>query len=305
MEDFRAIGRRVSNWGRWGDEDERGTLNLVTPEHVVAAAGLVRTGATFALGIPFAADGPQDGRVRTNPLRLMRETGHAAQGHPGAFRYADDYVVMALQAASQWDALAHVHYDGRLYNGFPASGITPRGAERCSVDKLSPGVVGRGVLLDVARWRGVDWLPLGAVIGPDDLEAVLAMQGTEVREGDILLVRTGWRLKFVTDRDQRGFKAGEPGLSIACAEWLHARGVAALGSDNFAVEVVPGEYPDEYLPFHMVALRDMGMPLAEILDLEGLAAACAADGRYECLFVGSPLCFPGGVGSPVNPVAVR
>jgi kynurenine formamidase len=235
----------------------------------------------------------------------MKETGLDPQPYPGAFRYADDYVVMALQAASQWDALAHVHYDGLLYNGFPANSITARGAAHCSIDRLSPGLVGRGLLLDIARLRGVDWLPAGAAIYPGELDAALSAQGTEVRPGDILLVRTGWRLKFVRDGDKRAFKAGEPGLSVGCTQWLHDRGVAAVGCDNFAVEVLPGEYPDEYLPFHMIAIRDMGMPLAEILDLEALAADCAADGRYEFLFSGAPLPFTGGVGSPVNPLAIK
>jgi kynurenine formamidase len=304
-EDFRTIGRRVSNWGRWGPADERGTLNLITPECVVAAAGLVRTGKTFALGIPFDENGPQDGRIRGNPARTMKETGSEPQGHPGALRYADDFVYMALQAASQWDSLAHVHYDGQLYNGFPADGITVRGAEHCSVANLSPGVVGRGVLLDVARWRGVDWLPLGTPITPEDLDEVAGVQGVQVRSGDVLLVRTGWRRKFVTDGDKAGFKAGEPGLSVRCADWLHGHGVAAVGSDNYAVEVVPGEYEDEHLPLHMIAIRDMGMPLAEILDLEALAEDCAGDGVYEFLFAGPPLSFTRGVGSPVNPLALK
>jgi kynurenine formamidase len=305
LEDFRTIGRRVRNWGRWGDDDERGTLNLITPGHVVEAARLVRTGKTFALGIPFDENGPQDGRVRGNPARTMKETGAAQQGNPGAFRYADDYVYMALQAASQWDSLAHVHYDGRLYNGFPASDVDVTGAAHCAVSNLSPGVVGRGVLLDMARRRGVDWLPAGTAILPEDLDDASVAQGVEVREGDVLLVRTGWRRKFVTDGDKAGFKAGEPGLSVRCADWLHRHGVAAVGSDNFAIEVLPGEYDDEYLPLHMVALRDMGMPLAEILDLELLGADCADDGVYDFLFAGPPLSFTRGVGSPVNPVALK
>lgn len=305
LEDFRTIGRRVRNWGRWGDDDERGTLNLITPARVVEAARLVRTGKTFALGIPFDGDGPQDGRIRGNPARMMKETGAGPQGNPGAFRYADDYVFMALQAASQWDSLAHVHYDGQLYNGFPASDVDVTGAAHCSVSNLSPGVVGRGVLLDVARRRGVDWLPAGTAILPEDLDDAATAQGVEVREGDVLLVRTGWRRKFVTDGDKAGFKAGEPGLSIRCADWLHGHRVAAVGSDNFAIEVLPGEYDDEYLPLHMVALRDMGMPLAEILDLEELADDCSGDGVYEFLFAGPPLSFTRGVGSPVNPLALK
>ena len=305
LEDFRSIGRRVSNWGRWGADDERGTLNLITPDCVVEAARLVRTGKTFALGIPFDGDGPQDGRVRANPARMMKETGGEMPGHPGAFRFADDYVFMALQAASQWDSLAHVHYDGLLYNGFPATSVDVTGAARCAVSNLSPGVVGRGVLLDVARLRGVDWLPMGTAITPEDLDAAAEAGGVEVRSGDVLLVRTGWRRKFVTDKDKAGFKAGEPGLSVRCIDWLHRHGVAAVGSDNFAIEVLPGEYADEYLPVHMIALRDMGMPLAEILDLEALAEDCAADGVNDFLFAGPPLSFTRGVGSPVNPIALK
>jgi len=305
LEDFRTIGRRVSNWGRWGADDERGTLNLITPEHVVAAAGLVRTGRTFAMGIPFDGDGPQEGGLRGNPVRVMQATGAERRGRPGSLRFSDDVVFMALQAASQWDALAHVHYDGLLYNGFPSSSVDVTGAAHCAVTNLSPGVAGRGVLLDVARHRGVEWLALGSAIPPEELDEVAAAQGVEVGEGDVLLVRTGWRRKFVTDKDKDGFKAGEPGLSVRCADWLHRRGVAAVGSDNYAVEVVPGEYDDEYLPFHMIAIRDMGMPLAEILDLEELAADCASDGIYEFLFTGPPLAFTRGAGSPVNPLALK
>ena len=304
MENFRSIGERLSNWGRWGGEDERGTLNLLTPERVAAAATLVRAGKLFDLGIPFDFDGPQDGRIRPNPIRTMKETG-STQHYPGAFRYADDYVFMALQAASQWDALAHVFYDGRLYNGFPSSEITVHGAHRCAVDRLSPGVVGRGVLVDVARLKGVQWLQAGEAILPDDLDAAAAAQGVAVQAGDVLLIRTGWRRMFVERRDPSAFKAGEPGLSVSCAEWLHRHDVAAVASDNFAVEVIPGEYEDEHLPLHMILLRDMGMPLGEMLDFEELASDCASDGVFEFLFCAPPIKFTRGVGSPINPLALK
>ena len=305
LNDFREVGRVLSNWGRWGDDDQRGTLNLITPEVVRAAALEVVTGEVLSLAVPFDQDGPQDGRVRSNPLRFMKETGHRPQGYPGAFRYADDYVVMALQAASQWDALAHVHYDGLLYNGFSADDVGLDGAEKCAVTNLLPSVTSRAVLVDVARHRGVPWLERGTPIEPSDLDEVLAAQRSEVREGDVIVVRTGWWARFLSDRDKTAYKSGEPGLTLACAVWLHDHGVAAVGSDNFAVEVLPGQVDGEYLPFHMVALRDLGMPLAEILDLEGWSAACASDGRYAALFCAAPLPFTKGVGSPVNPVVVR
>ena len=304
MEDFRDIGRRVRNWGRWGDDDERGTVNLITPERIASAAGLIRRGATFDLGIPVGSSGPQPGRGRINPVHLMSETG-ADQLFPGAFRFADDYIFMPLQSGSQWDALSHVFYDGQMYNGFAADNVSPHGAKRCSIDKMGKGIVGRGVLLDVARMMDVDWLEAGYPISPEDLNRACNEQRVEVGEGDILLFRTGWRRKFLTERDPTSFMAGEPGLSMRCAEWLHDRGVAAVGSDNWAIEVLPGEIPEEKLSLHMVLIRDMGMSLAEILDFEELSADCANDGIYDFFFCAPPLKVTNGVGSPINPLAIK
>lgn len=305
MVDFRSIGRQLSNWGRWGDDDERGTVNLITPEAIVAAAGLVRTGTVFDLGIPFGAGGPQPGRRRMNPVLMMAETG-ADQSLPGAFHFSDDFVFMALQSASQWDGLAHVFYDDQLYNGFPAAtSVTPHGAHHCSIDKVAKGITGRGVLLDVARHHGVDWLPAGHAITPDDLDVVAHAQGVEVGSGDILLLRTGWRRKFTTERDPVAFMSGEPGLGIACCQWLAEHEVAAVASDNWAIEVLPGEIPGEMMPVHMVLIRDMGMTLGEMLDLEELGDDCAGDGVYEFFFCGPPIKFTRAVGSPINPLAIK
>lgn len=304
MHDFREIGSRLSNWGRWGEDDERGTVNLITAESVVAASQLVRRGEIFDLGIPFDANGPQPGGGRINPVRLMSETG-AGQEFPGAFHYADDYVFMPLQSASQWDGLAHVFYDDQLYNGFPTSDVGPHGARHCSIDKLAKGIVGRGVLLDIARLKGVDWLDAGHVITPDDLDAAAERQGVEVRSGDILLFRTGWRRKFTSDADAAGFMAGEPGLGLACCEWLHDKEVAVVASDNWAIEVLPGEVDTELLPVHMVLIRDMGMTLGEILDFEELAADCESDGVWEFLLTAPPIKFTAAVGSPINPLAIK
>jgi kynurenine formamidase len=304
MSDFRQLGAKLSNWGRWGDEDERGTVNLITPERIVAASALVRRGAIFDLGIPFDSNGPQPGGGRINPVRLMSETG-ADQQFPGAFHYADDYVFMPLQSASQWDGLAHVFYDDQLYNGFPATDVGPHGAKHCSIDKLAKGIVGRGVLLDIARLKGVEWLDGGYVITPEDLDAAAARQGVEVGSGDIVLFRTGWRTKFVTEKDAAAFMAEEPGLGLACCEWLHANEVAVVASDNWAIEVLPGEVDTELLPVHMVLIRDMGMTLGEILDLDELAADCEADGVWEFLLTAPPIKFSAAVGSPINPLAIK
>ena len=304
MEDFRTIGKRLSNWGRWGAEDERGTTNLITPEKLVAAAQLVRRGNVFDLGIPFGSDGPQPGGGRINPVHLVSETG-TDQNFPGAFHYADDYIFMPLQAASQWDGLAHVFYDDQIYNGFPASNVTPHGAHHCSIDKQAKGIAGRGVLLDIAKLRGVDWMQAGDVITPEDLDAACSSQGVAVGSGDILLLRTGWRRKFLTEKNPAEFMAGEPGLGVAACDWLSEREVAVVCSDNWAIEVLPGEIDTELLPVHMILIRDMGMTLGEILDFEELAADCANDGVWEFFFTAPPIKFSRAVGSPINPLAIK
>jgi len=305
VEDFRELGKRLSNWGRWGEDDERGTTNLITPERVAAAAKLVRTGRVFDLGIPLDENGPQPGVGRTNPIHLMSATG-AGQSFPGGFRYADDYVMMPLQCATQWDSLAHVFYDDQLYNGFPATDITPRGALHNAIDKQGKGVAGRGVLLDITALKGVTWLEAGTVITPDDLEAAAERQGgVEVGAGDILLFRTGWRRFFLEEKSAVKFGSSGPGLGVACCEWLHSRDVAAVCSDNAAIEVLPGEIPGVALPVHMILIRDMGMTLGEIFDLEELAADCQADGVWEFFLTAPPLKVTRGVGSPLNPLAIK
>jgi kynurenine formamidase len=265
----------------------------------------MRTGAVFDLGIPFDDQGPQPGGARINPVHLMSQTGDT-QVFPGGFRYADDYIFMPLQGASQWDALAHVYYDDQLYNGYPASDVTVVGAFHDTIDRIAKGVAGRGVLLDIARLRGVDWLEAGEVITPDDLEAAIAAQdGVEVGSGDVLLFRTGWRRMFLEQKSAQDFMAGEPGLGQDCCEWLHEREIAAVCSDNWAIEVLPGEIPDVVLNVHMVLIRDMGLTLGEILDFEELAADCAADGVWEFFFCAPPLKVTRGVGSPINPLAIK
>lgn len=303
-EDFRSLGARLRNWGRWGDADEMGTLNFVTPDKLIAAGGLIRTGRVFDLGIPFDANGPQPGGGRINPVHLMSQTGDN-QIFPGGFRYADDYIFMPLQGASQWDALSHVYYDEKLYNGFPSRDVSVHGAAHCSIDKIGKGVTGRGVLLDIARTKGVDWMEAGEVITPADLETAEQAHGVTVGSGDILLFRTGWRRFFLERKSAAEFMAGEPGLGQDCCEWLHDREIAAVCSDNWAIEVLPGEDPDATLQCHMVLIRDMGLTLGEILDFEELAADCAADGVYEFFFCAPPLKVTQGVGSPINPLAIK
>jgi len=304
MEDFRSIGQRLRNWGKWGPADERGTTNLITPERLVAASKLIKKGKVFDLGIPMDSDGPQPGGGRINPVHLMSETGHG-QGFPGGFRYADDYIFMPLQGSSQWDSLAHVYYDDQMYNGYPSSDIGLHGTEHNSIDKQGKGIAGRGVLLDLVALKGVEWLEMGQVITPEDLDAAAQRQNVQVGAGDILLFRTGWRRKFLAEKSPTAFMAGEPGLGMACCEWLHDKEVSAVCSDNWAIEVLPGEFDDVVFNVHMVLIRDMGMTLGEILDFEELAADCAADGVWEFFFCSPPLKVTKAVGSPINPLAMK
>lgn len=304
-EHFKDLGRRLSNWGKWGPDDERGTTNFVTPDKLVRAASMVRQGKVFDLGIPLDEHGPQPGGARINPVHLMSQTGDM-QLFPGGFKYADDYIFMPLQGATQWDSLAHVYYDDQIYNGFPARDVSVVGALHDSIDKQAKGIAGRGVLLDIARLKGVEWLQAGEVITPDDLDAAIAAQGgVDVGSGDILLFRTGWRKKFVIEQDANAFMAGEPGLGQDCCEWLHDREIAAVASDNWAIEVLPGEDPNAILNLHCVLIRDMGMTLGEIFDLEELAADCAADGVWEFFFTAPVLKVSRAVGTPINPLAFK
>ena len=306
MERLRPLAEKVSNWGRWGSEDERGTINFITPDVVRRAAACVRRGEVFSLGLTFGAEGPQIGQGgRVNPLHLMTATEARLGADPDAPRYSDDVIVMPLQCATQWDSLAHVFYGGQLYNGFPASTLTAAGASRNGIDKQGAGIVSRGVLLDVARVRNVERLAPGTVIGPDDLEAAERAQGVRAERGDVLLVRTGHITVFTRDGNREGYMRQAPGLGMACAEWLYRREVAAVACDNNAVEVLPFEDPTLPLPLHQLCLRDMGLTLGEMFDFEALAADCAEDGVWECLFTAPPLKVTGAVGSPLNPLAVK
>ena len=306
MEKVYALARKVSNWGRWGTEDELGTLNFITPEVVQRASRTVKRGVVFSLGLKFEAAGPQIGTGgRVNPIHLMSVIDGGVGTDPAGFRYTDDFVTMPLQCATQWDSLAHVFYGGKLYNGYPASTVTTAGASRNSIDKIGRGVISRGVLLDLARAKGVERLEPGEVIIPSDLDRAARAANLKITSGDVLLLRTGHLGVFKQDGNRQGYMTAEPGLGIDCVEWLHAHEVAAVASDTMAVEVLPGEDPKLLLPVHMLCIRDMGLTLGEMFDLDELSADCAADGIYEFLFCAPPLKVTGAVGSPLNPLAVK
>ena len=304
---------QVRNWGRWGPHDEIGTLNHITPDSIAAACRLVTAGKVFALGIPLQRQGPQSGtRQRFNPIHTMfRDGGDQPKDAAGVVEMqgyggSDDWIVMPLQCVTQWDSLAHVFYEGKMYNGYDATLVTSSGAAKNSIDKTKDKIVGRGVLLDVARHKGVRALASGYAITVDDLEATAAAQKVQVQRGDILLIRTGHMSRYLDKGDWRHFDLDEsPGVSVHTAPWMHAREIAAVASDNYAVEVRPSELASFRSPFHICAIPNMGLTLGEIFFLEELAADCAADGRYAFLLVAPPLPVTAGVGTPINPYAVK
>jgi kynurenine formamidase len=305
---FDKMAERLRNWGRWGPDDVRGTLNHIGPETLMRAAAEVRSGKSFSLGLPFSKDGPQDGSFRDNPKLSMVQIAMEL-GTTGRATMSDDRIEMPLQCATQWDALSHAHYDGQIYNGCEVCDVlSEQGASRHGVEHLAnPGIVSRGVLVDVPRHLGVDRLPMNYRIGIDDLRAVLAAQNAEVLPGDIVLVRTGHIRHFTVDNNRQTFLGGGPGLDGSCAEWLHETSAAAVAADNLAVEYVEMADFNEGmpLPLHMFCLRDMGMPLGEMFDLEQLSTDCASDGRYTFMLAAQPLAFVGAVGSPVNPIVLK
>jgi kynurenine formamidase len=316
-DNWREVAERVRNWGKWGDSDQIGTLNYITPEKIIAASRLVKKGRSFPLCAPFDADGPWSGSFfRRNPIRTMimhggdediaqhleggggGSVGEAVKAmYQGPMRFADDVIVMNLQSGTQWDALSHVWYESKMYNGFPAAAVTGLGAMRNGIEKVAEKgqVLTRGILLDVARRHNVKHLAPNTIVTP----------GIRLEQGDVVIVRTGWWQHFVETRDGAGFLTGSPGLSWRCAEYLHDKKAAAVAVDNVAVEVSPPEIEGTTLLFHMLALREMGMMLGEIWDPEALAADCAQDHVYEFMLVAQPLLLPGAVGSPVAPLAIK
>jgi hypothetical protein len=317
IETVRELGERYSNWGRWGPEDEKGTLNLVTPEMVTAAAGLVTKGKTISLALPFDDAGPQTGaRGRFNPIHLMIRDGADAVagtsirdfygGVDQHFRGTDDLIIMPLQSGTQWDAMGHVVFENKIYNGFGAEWVSSRGALKGDVAQAADGMVGRGVLLDVPRALGVDWLEPGFAIGAEELRQAESHGAVEVGPGDFVFVRTGAMAAARAAGTWGDYAGGPaPGLGLASVEWVGDRDIAALAADTWGLEVRPNETPDVFQPLHLILIVHMGLWLGEIFDLEPLADDCAADGVYEFMFCGPPLPFTRAVGSPLNPMAIK
>ena len=299
----------MRNWGRWGAEDEIGTLNLVDDEARRRGAAAVVSGRAFALGLPLSeAEGIQMGFVegRVNPSRTMVQVNVPVNADdPEWVCFSEDVFTMATQAATHWDSLAHSSYGGVIYNGYPASTVSTAGAARCGIHRLTT-VVSRGILLDVARALGREVLEPGYPIMPGDLDAACELADVAVEPGDIVLVRTGHMAHLAPEtRDTVAYWWPSPGLTIETAEWFHARDVAAVATDTAVFEVYPSQHEDAYLPVHLLHLVEMGMTQGQNWVLDPLAEDCAADGRYTFLLDATPLPLTAGLGSPLNPVALK
>jgi kynurenine formamidase len=312
VEFVRELCLRHRNWGRWGDADELGTMNLVTPQKILDASRLVTKGSVFSLALPLDSTGPMNGRFgRFNPVHVMLADGGdvlaGEQGELDILRYSDDAVFLPLQCSTQWDALAHIFFDGLMYNGYHASEVTSRGARKNSITALKDRVVTRGVLLDIARHRGKPWLEPGEAIEGADLAACAAEAGLDIGPGDVVLIRTGGIAQVEQDGEWNdAYRGGDaPGIALSCADFLCPLDVAAVATDTWGTEVRPNETPDVFQPLHLVMLVNAGIHLGEMWYLEELAADCARDGVFEFLLVAPPLTITGAVGSPVNPQAIK
>lgn len=300
VEAFQALFDRCSNWGRWGPDDERGTLNLITPEKRVKAAGLVREGATVSCAHPINTVG--DAENISPAVHLIVRGGDVLDG-VNVFSTADHLAISPHgQAHSHLDALCHFAWQGRIYNDRPVSLVTSMGARANAITIGQDGIVSRGVLLDVPRQLGVEYLDTSHAITVAELEATERAGGVRVEAGDIVLIRTGRhaRRKALGPWDSRVTLAG---LHHEVGPWLHERDVALLGSDGVSDF---REHPFDCTthPIHVLSLVAMGMQLLDNQNLDEIAAACAERSRWEFLLMVAPLKLVGGTASMTNPIAV-
>ncbi|MFM0064718.1 cyclase family protein [Paraburkholderia aspalathi] len=311
LDHVRSTAERCKNWGKWGPDDEIGTLNYVAEEDIQAAAELVRKGKVFSLGLNFDRDGPQKGHWgnRFNPIHTMLATGTdavAGNQDAGGLRYADDAVSLPLQCGTQWDALSHIFFDDKMWNGYDARLVDSDGAQKNGIEKTKAKMVGRGVLLDVARYLGVHSLRDGDAISIEDLEAAQRAQGVTVRRGDFVIVRTGHMERCLHEGDWGGYAGGSaPGLAFETANWVHDKQIAAICTDTWGCEVRPNETDDCTQPWHWVVIPMIGISMGEIFYVKELAEDCAKDGVYEFMFTAPPLPITKAVGSPLNPLAIK
>ena len=286
------MASKVSNWGRWGPDDQLGMLNLMTPDRVLSALRLVKRGNVYNLSVPLEKNGPQH---PTFP-KTWRVTHYREYASPEGTGVADDTVVMESHAGTHIDALGHYWAEGKMWNGRSVSEVSSAGLGWGAIHNLS-ALIGRGVMLDIAAHKGVDNLQKGEVVTVEDMETCAVSQGVQVLSGDILLLHTGWQRVFY--RDRALWDQGYPGPDESCAQWLKDRDIVALGADNPGVEAKSG-FTSAGSPLYIITLRDLGVYLIENVNLEELAR----DRVYEFLFVAAPLNLTDATGAPTSPLAI-
>ncbi len=310
-----AAAARLKNWGKWGPDDNVGTLNYTTPADIVRAAGLVRKGQVISLALNYDKDGPQGGKTkfppvgRFNPVHTMLRSGSDAYSgtlDKRGIRSADDMVLFPLQAGTHWDGLGHIFFDDHMWNGYDCREVSSFGAAKAGIHHTKEKMVGRGVLLDIARHLGMDALPDGFAITNDMLDGACASQGVAVGRGDHLLIRTGQMERCLAAGSWDGYPGGDaPGLDFETLDWLQAHQVSAVATDTWGVEVRPNNSEGINQPWHWICIPIMGLTMGEIFKLDVLAQECAADKTYDFLFVAPALPITGAVGSPLNPIVIR
>jgi kynurenine formamidase len=276
------------------------------------AAALVRRGKVFSLSIDYGDDGPQKGHLRRfNPMSFMLRDGDDVYardlaGTPRGVGGADDVLFLSAQGATHWDALGHIFYDAKMWNGYDCRRVTSFGAELNDITNYRDRIVGRAVLLDLPRSMGLDWCEPGQGITTDDLRRCAERQGVEVRRGDIVLVRLGQIAQCRSAGSWGDYAGGDaPGLTFDTLDWIAEHEIAGIAADTWGVEVRPNELSCVSQPWHRVALPQMGLLVGEIFDLEALADDCAEDGVHEMFFSANPLPVTGSVGGPINPTAIK
>jgi kynurenine formamidase len=299
--DVKGMFEKLSNWGRWGKEDQRGALNFITNQKRAAAARLVQTGDSVSMALPLATIPAPD---NPNPVtHLMVQAGGDA--HEQALPYSGDYFAIAPHgmANTHIDALCHVFWQNKMYNGFDASEVGSHGAKKCAIDVTRDGIVSRGVLLDIPLLKKIEWMEPGQKILPADLDAAEKAQKVHVEEGDVLMIRTGRAAMRKAKGGWDPMRVGLPGLDASCLPWLHERRIAVLGCDSVS-DVVPSGYDGVMLPIHVGTLVAMGIHLIDNADLDAVSSTSAKLGRNEFMFSMAPLILERGTASPVNPLAI-
>lgn len=302
--EFEALFESVKNWGRWGPDDVRGTLNYITPEHVRRAASLVRSGRSISMALPVnTVAGPDN----PNPAIHYMSQLHDWDLGSGSLRFATDFLGMNFHGDchTHIDALCHLAYGGRLYGGRDQNLVTSHGSKVLDIDDYAGGIVGRGVLLDVPRLRGVPYLEPGEAVTRAELQAAERAQGVRIGEGDILVFRTGHhRRRLQKGPWDNGYTGeGKAGLHVDAIPWMHERRIAMFMPDGDG-EAVPSTVDGVLYPVHPLQIVAMGMAVSDSLNLEDLARTCEEERRWEFMVVAAPLRLPGGTGSPYNPIAI-